>query len=46
MLTNKKVVSIFSGIDCLGLGFRKEFDIVLAVEQMEKACQTLKVLSE
>ena len=40
---NKKVVSIFSGIDCLGLGFRKEFDIVLAVEQMQKACQTLEV---
>lgn len=43
MLKNKKVVSIFSGIDCLGLGFRKEFDIVLAVEQMEKACQTLNL---
>lgn len=40
---NKKVVSIFSGIDCLGLGFRKEFDIILAVEQMQKACQTLEV---
>lgn len=41
MCKNKKVVSIFSGIDCLGLGFREDFDIVLAVEQMEKACQTL-----
>ena len=37
---NKKIVSVFSGIDCLGLGFREDFDVVLAVEQMEKACKT------
>lgn len=38
----EKVVSIFSGIDLLGLGFREYFDIVLAVEQEEKACKILK----
>lgn len=43
MMLNKKVVSIFSGIDCLGLGFKNEFDVVLAVEQMEKACKTLEL---
>lgn len=37
----KKIVSIFSGIDCLGLGFRNEFDIILAVEKEKKACETL-----
>lgn len=37
----RRVVSIFSGIDCLGLGFRKDFDVVLAVEKEAKACDTL-----
>ena len=37
----RRVVSIFSGIDCLGLGFRENFDIVLAVEKEKKACETL-----
>lgn len=37
----RRVVSIFSGIDCLGLGFRKNFDVVLAVEQEKKACEIL-----
>lgn len=38
----KEIISIFSGIDCLGLGFRNYFDIVLAVEKEKKACETLK----
>lgn len=37
----RKVVSIFSGIDCLGLGVREHFDIVLAVEKELKACKVL-----
>lgn len=37
----KKIVSIFSGIDCLGLGFREFFDTVLAVEEEKYACETL-----
>lgn len=37
----RRVVSIFSGIDCLGLGFREDFDVVLAVEKEKKACETL-----
>ena len=37
----RKVVSIFSGIDCLGLGARESFDIVLAVEKEAKACKVL-----
>lgn len=41
-----KIVSIFSGIDCLGLGFREYFDTVLAVEQMKKACETLELNKE
>lgn len=37
----RKVVSIFSGIDCLGLGVREKFDVVLAVEKEKQACNTL-----
>lgn len=37
----KKIISIFSGIDALGLGFREHFDIILAVEKEKKACETL-----
>lgn len=39
----RRVVSIFSGIDSLGLGFREYFDVVLAVELEAKACETLRV---
>lgn len=41
-IEKNKVVSIFSGIDVLGLGFKEEFDIVLAVEKEKMACETLK----
>ena len=37
----RKVVSIFSGIDCMGLGASKNFDIILAVEKEKSACDTL-----
>lgn len=37
----RKVVSIFSGIDCMGLGIRKNFDVVVAVEIEKRACETL-----
>ncbi len=37
----KEIISIFSGIDCLGLGFENNFDIILAVEKEKKACATL-----
>lgn len=37
----RRVVSIFSGIDCIGMGFREDFDVVLAVEKEAKACATL-----
>lgn len=39
----RRVVSIFSGIDCLGLGVRDNFDVVLAVEVEKKACETLEL---
>lgn len=41
-MLNKKIISIFSGIDCLGIGFKNNFDVVLAVEQIKNACETLK----
>lgn len=37
-----KIISIFSGIDCLGLGFRHKFDTLLAVEEEVNACRTLE----
>lgn len=37
----KKIISIFSGIDCLSLGFSQYFDVVLAVEREKNACATL-----
>lgn len=37
----KKVISIFSGIDTMGLGFSEYFDTVLAVEIEKYACETL-----
>ena len=36
-----KIISIFSGIDCLGIGFAEDFDMVLAVEKEKNACKTL-----
>lgn len=45
-MEKKKIVSIFSGIDCLGLGFRKYFDIVLAVEKEKIACEVLNLNKE
>lgn len=41
-MEKNKIISIFSGIDCLGLGFRKDFDILLAVEKEKNACETLR----
>ena len=41
-LGKNKIVSIFSGIDILGLGFKDEFDVVLAVEKEALACETLR----
>lgn len=37
----KKIVSIFSGIDCLGIGFRNYFDLILAVEKEVNACKSI-----
>ena len=42
----KKNISIFSGIDCLGLGFRNNFDVILAVELEKKACEVLELNKE
>lgn len=39
----KEIISIFSGIDILGLGFKDDFDVVLAVEKEKMACETLKI---
>lgn len=39
----KSVISLFSGIDCLGMGFAPYFDIVLAVEKEKNACETLRI---
>lgn len=36
-----KIISIFSGIDCLGIGFSEFFDIILSVEKEKNACETL-----
>ena len=43
MTTKKSVISLFSGIDCLGMGFEPYFDVVLAVEKEKQACETLRV---
>lgn len=43
---SKKIVSIFSGIDCLSLGAVGEFDSILAVEKEKKACETLTANKE
>lgn len=40
---NNKIISIFSGIDCLGLGFKDYFDVILSVEKEKKACETLEL---
>lgn len=37
----QNIVSIFSGIDLLGLGFASNFNIVLHVEKVKEACDTL-----
>lgn len=37
----RRVVSIFSGIDCLGLGAREFFDTVLAVDEDSNPCKVL-----
>lgn len=45
--TERKVVSIFSGIDVLSLGFEKNnFNVVAAVEIEKNACETLKANKE
>lgn len=47
LIQNKpKIISIYSGIDILGLGFSKLFDIVMAVEIENKACETLNANKE
>lgn len=38
----KKIISLFSGIDCLGYGFKDNFHITLAVEAEKNACETLE----
>lgn len=38
-----KAISIFSGIDCLGIGFSKYFNIITAIEKEKMACETLKI---
>ena len=42
-MNKEKIVSIFSGIDCLGLGFKDYFDVILSVEKDKKACETLSL---
>lgn len=39
----KSVISLFSGIDCLGMGFEPYFEVVLAVEKEKNACETLRL---
>lgn len=41
--TKKSVISLFSGIDCLGMGFEPYFEVVLAVEKEKNACETLRL---
>lgn len=41
--TKKAVISLFSGIDCLSMGFEPFFNVTLAVEKEKHACETLRV---
>lgn len=41
-MTKKQVLSIFSGLDALGLGLVDYFDLVLSVELEKHACDTIK----
>lgn len=37
-----EIISIFSGIDCLGLGFSPYFDLLVAIEKEKNACLTIE----
>lgn len=43
---NEKIISIFSGIGVLDLGFKDNFDLVLAVEIEKSAAKTLEINKE
>lgn len=41
-MSKKQVISIFSGLDALGMGFVNHFELVLSVEIEKHACNTIK----